>query len=731
MLQFMRSPHLAALGIASLLLGTPYARAATAENGFVSTILGVDAGLCLGVSGSSSAAGAQLQSQSCTGSIYQQWKFIQGSANTFEIVNVGSGKCIDVPGGSSTFGTTMQQWNCGGGDYQKWEVSPQGSGQLSIISKYNHLAMEVTNASKMAGARVGQWAWAGGKNQKWSIPEWPVSVSGMPANGAVITLTGIHTGHCLGVTDSSTASGARLRMQACSASPFQQWKVTLDAAGDYRFANVGSGFCADVPGASAERTVLQQWGCGNGTWQKWQFHGDATGHYYITSKSSGLALEEDVLRKPGAVLQSAYIGGANQHWAWGRAGAAKTETESKDEPIGFGAGTTGGAGPDHEEVTVTDPAKLATALCSSFGNDGICSDTTRRIIRISGVLDFRHREGNASKDGCLNTAVFANGNGQNCKSPGGQQEQTLNDHGACTTSKAPIYKVTYDAASDQPLRVGSNKTVIGVGAHSGIKGKGLKVQGVANVIIRNLSITDLNDGVVWGGDGISLSKTHNVWIANNLIARIGRQHIGTTGDDPVQNVTISANYFDGDTDYGYFCNGRHYYVLLMNGADQTITIVGNRIHSSSGRSPEVGERGGIIHVVNNYYDNNYWTGGVNGTNKIAVLAEGNYFAKGEIFHPVFDNTNNKTDTNSLSIFAPVASNTAAANNACVSVFGRNCTANVDMGNSVDGQDFHLNPKVMSTIQSFNSAAQVIKSVVPVDPSTLPNRAYGPRADIVP
>jgi hypothetical protein len=65
------------------------------------------------------------------------------------------------------------------------------------------------------------------------------------------------------------------------------------------------------------------------------------------------------------------------------------------------------------------------------------------------------------------------------------------------------------------------------------------------------------------------------------------------------------------------------------------------------------------------------------------------------------------------------------------MLGRNCTANVDMGHSVDGEDFHLNPKVMSTIQSINSAARVIKSVVPVDPSTLPNRSYGPPADIVP
>lgn len=548
-----------------------------------------------------------------------------------------------------------------------------------------------------------------------------------PVNGAIVTLTGNQTSHCLGVTNSSTESGAKLRMQACSGSPFQQWKVISDAAGDYQLANVGSGLCIDIPGASAKQTVLQQWGCGNGAWQKWQFHVASAGNYYITSKSSGLAIEEDVARKPGAVLQSAYTGSSNEQWTLSGSGVAKPD--HTDEPVGFGAGTTGGAAPRPEVVTVTDRAMLAAALCSSFNAAGLCTDTTRRVIRISGVLDFRG-QGKSSKPGCVNTAIFQKG-GPNCKSPGGQQGQILNTQGACTSSKARIYDVTYDAAGDTPLMIGSNKTVIGVGTSSGVKGKGFKIQNVSNVIIRNLAITDINDGVVWGGDGISIANSHHVWIADNMIARIGRQHIGTTGEDPVQNVTISGNYFDGSTDYGYFCNGRHYYILLMNGGSQTITIIGNRFHSSSGRSPEIGERGGIIHLVSNYYDDNYWTGGVNGATNTAVLAEGNYFERGDTFHPVADFTSDKTDTHSKSVFAPIAGNLTAANNACVSVLGRNCAANVDKGNSTDGQDFHLNPKVMSNIQSIKSAAESIKSVTPMDPASLPNRPYGPRANIVP
>ncbi len=47
--------------------------AATVDDGSVSPIVGVNAGLCLGVKGSTSASGALLQSQNCSGSNYQSW----------------------------------------------------------------------------------------------------------------------------------------------------------------------------------------------------------------------------------------------------------------------------------------------------------------------------------------------------------------------------------------------------------------------------------------------------------------------------------------------------------------------------------------------------------------------------------------------------------------------------------------------------------------------------------
>ena len=554
-----------------------------------------------------------------------------------------------------------------------------------------------------------------------------------PASDSVFILKSVSDGSCLGVKESSTASGAKVKVQRCSASPFQRWKAVVDGAGDYQLVNVGSGLCLDLPGASTARgTSIQQWGCGNGVaWQTWRFNADAQGRYAITSKASGLALDKDIYSTTGNVLQWTYAGTDNQQWIVG----ATTPPTSPPPAgpvgaVGFGAGTTGGAGA--EVVTVTAADQLASALCATTSNDGYCTDSTPRVIRISGLLDFRGTSGTTTAPGC----VYSD---RNC-SANGKSERILDYAGYCSGRKT--FPITFDTAGtyEHALVVGSNKTVIGVGAGSGIVGKGLALKGgVSNIIIRNLSFTDINDGVVWAGDAITIDNASRIWIANNHFARIAR-HMLVAGWGPARNVTISGNHFDGTTEYGHFCNGRSYWVMLLVGEEQTITIAGNRIHSASGRSPELGapagKQGGVVHLVNNYYDNDYWQGGLTGSNSVAALVEGNYYAKGDALFPVFDNTKDKTDTNSNWNFVPVAGNLARANASCSSILGRNCAVNVD-NNITDNKDawgnpvFLLNPAAMSRIQGFSGAANAIKSVTPVDAATVPNLKFGPQADIGP
>jgi pectin lyase len=54
------------------------------------------------------------------------------------------------------------------------------------------------------------------------------------------------------------------------------------------------------------------------------------------------------------------------------------------------------------------------------------------------------------------------------------------------------------------IKIGSHKTIRGVGSKGIIRGRGLAMFKVQNIILQNLWITDLNPELVFGGDGIDL-----------------------------------------------------------------------------------------------------------------------------------------------------------------------------------------------------------------------------------
>ncbi|KAG8930529.1 hypothetical protein FRC01_002651 [Tulasnella sp. 417] len=267
--------------------------------------------------------------------------------------------------------------------------------------------------------------------------------------------------------------------------------------------------------------------------------------------------------------------------------------------------TTGGAG--GVTVTPTTQAELITYL----------SDSTARTIILTKIFDF--------------TSYYGTTTGQACKpwtcTNGYTPQMTIDTgKGECDASLT-LYSVTYyQSGHDYSLKVGSNKTILGQGSSAGIKGIGLEISGVSNVIVQNIQITDINAQYVWGGDAILITGSSKVWIDHNYIARVGRQFI-VTGFDPATQVTISNNYFDGTTSYSASCNGQHYWFLLIAGKADTITVMNNHIYKTSGRGPHVGGISGYnqqIHLVNNYYDT---VGGhaIDAAVSSHILVEGNYF----------------------------------------------------------------------------------------------------------
>jgi pectate lyase len=163
-------------------------------------------------------------------------------------------------------------------------------------------------------------------------------------------------------------------------------------------------------------------------------------------------------------------------------------------------------------------------------------------------------------------------------------------------------------------RVGSNKSIIGVGSNSGITGGGLTLSNVSNVIIRNLVFRNADD------DSINVeTSSRNVWIDHNDLAS------GFDGLIDIKRgsdfITVSWNHLHD-----------HSKSMLLGHDDGNasqdvghlrVTYHHNWLNGTDSRHPRV-RFGNPVHVYNNLYSNigDY---GVASTMDAGVLVEGNYF----------------------------------------------------------------------------------------------------------
>lgn len=209
---------------------------------------------------------------------------------------------------------------------------------------------------------------------------------------------------------------------------------------------------------------------------------------------------------------------------------------------GFAKGVTGGG--SAKPVYPSTTAELIKYL----------GDPSPRVIYLTKMFDFTGTEGTVTAIGCA---------------PWGTRpmcQTAINANNWCSPSY-PKVTVKYDKAATVGIYVKSNKSLIGVGDKGVLKGKGLRItNGVSNVIVQNVKITNLNPQYVWGGDAITLSGSDLVWIDRVTTSLVGRQHI-VLGNDANKRVTISNSFFDGKTSWSPQCDTYHYWGLFFTGSN--------------------------------------------------------------------------------------------------------------------------------------------------------------------
>ncbi|PYH31427.1 polysaccharide lyase family 1 protein [Aspergillus neoniger CBS 115656] len=309
-------------------------------------------------------------------------------------------------------------------------------------------------------------------------------------------------------------------------------------------------------------------------------------------------------------------------------------------PFGFASGTTGGG--DATPAAPSDISQLKTWL----------SDSTPRVILIDKEFNFLGSEGKCTNCECCKPAS------NTCGSSG---QNAVKQNGSDWCGSYPTLTCTYDNAGIEGLEVASNKSIVGVGSSGVLRGKGLRlVNGVSNIIIQNIHITELNPEFIWGGDAITLDGTNNVWIDHVKINLIGRQMF-VAGYEASHSVTISNSEFDGETSWSATCDGHHYWTVLGYGHNDKITFANNYIHHTSGRSPKL-EFNSFWHAYNNYWFNNTGHAFDVGKNTRALI-EGNVMV--QVDTPLL------ADSNPGAVFAVNTSDVST----CTSTLGRTCVPN--------------------------------------------------------
>ncbi|MEV6304455.1 RICIN domain-containing protein [Actinoplanes sp. NPDC051861] len=371
--------------------------------------------------------------------------------------------------------------------------------------------------------------------------------------------------------------------------------ATLPTAGvTYQLKVIKSGMCIDVPGASKDNgALLQQWGCtANATWQQFKLVASGS-NYLLQNVSSGKCVDVPGWSTTSGTQLQQYTcvsSQANQQWKLVLSGSESFQVVNVNSGLCMsdqGASTASGAAIIQETCTAnTNKQWVFTAVGGSTPAPA------------TGLVGWAAQDGGVSggTGGSTTTVTTA---------------AALDS--ALQASGSRIIKVSGTISLNGMHRVTSNKTIQGVGSGSGIKGGGLTLSGVSNVIIQNLNFSGSSDDAINVQDG-----SHHIWIDHNTFS---------SAVDGLVDIRLGSDFVT----VSWNITRSHDKTMLLGSDDSNtgdrgklrVTYHHNWFDGTNQRHPRV-RFGNPVHVYNNYYDgvSSY---GVASTTEAGVLVEGNYF----------------------------------------------------------------------------------------------------------
>lgn len=167
------------------------------------------------------------------------------------------------------------------------------------------------------------------------------------------------------------------------------------------------------------------------------------------------------------------------------------------------------------------------------------------------------------------------------------------------------------------IKVGSNKTLRGLGSGATLQGVSLSIENQSNIIVQNLKISEINPDLVEAGDGLTINGSHHVWIDHCEFSMISDGYLDIRYGSSA--VTVSHNRIVGKNQY--VCGGQHHYISLVS--DSQATFSHNYFDHPSGRNPKVSDDS-QVHIYSSYYQGvSYFC--ANAGAGAELLVEGNHY----------------------------------------------------------------------------------------------------------
>ncbi|ROQ28603.1 RICIN domain-containing protein [Gallaecimonas pentaromativorans] len=431
----------------------------------------------------------------------------------------------------------------------------------------------------------------------------------MPVSGQLYSVINRGSGLALDVNTSDTSGAPNVITYEYWGGTNQQFYFNDLGNGYWSIQSAYNGQVLDVLNSSssdgANIIVFDNWSGNN---QQWQLKASSSGGFNIVSKLTGKSVTVAGATNASNVYQNSDAGISSQRWyinpVSGSCGGSGSGSASS--PVGFaaisgsdGLATTTGGG-NASAITVTSCSALASALGSS----------SAAVIQIPDNTTINCHSANRTVAACpLDCAQWNDPDKTWYRVPVGSQ--------SCSELGSPNNNTVNVVRNETTLTVRSNKTLVGLGSGARVIGGSFNLGGARNVIIRNLTIEDINPALVEAGDGISLDGSSHIWIDHVAFNKISDGFVDMVNS---RNVTLSWNRF-----YGYnpqVCANQHWYTNLVD--DSQVTFHHNFWDRAAGRNPKIDGASSQVHLFNNYWKNiTYFAVGAD--HGAQVLLQNNYF----------------------------------------------------------------------------------------------------------